>query len=265
LLFVTEDPRRRGYEDPPPSSTDVEHLADVRDTIIRLPGRVVAFAGDLTLEEAKHLAGGLLPPVLDDPPAGLEPVYGPVADTGADRTVSLPRLTQVYFNLVRPSILRRDEDFPAYMIATHVLGGHFYSRLYVALRHEGGETYGARATSMGVEVVDVYALSTYTHAENAAVAEEKLRRTLREFHENGITEEEHAAAAGFLKGRRAFSRQAPHQTLGRYLMERRYGYTEGFVDELIERAAATSLEEVNEFIRRYYDPSRFTMVTVVPE
>jgi predicted Zn-dependent peptidase len=49
------------------------------------------------------------------------------------------------------------------------------------------------------------------------------------------------------------------------MMERRLGLAPGFLDEQIERASALSLDEINAFIREFYDPARFTLVRAVPK
>jgi len=267
LLFAKGDPRRTPWEKPEPLETDISRLATARETLIRLPGRVVAFAGDLTREEADGAATGLLPPVSDAPPEGLLPDLAPVRPASArsgDVTVRIPRLTQVYFGYGRDSLPYTHTDYPAYLVADHVLGGHFYSRLYVALRHEGGETYGAGSSNRGDVDVGLYGMSTFTRTSNAVRTEGKLREVLRLFHEKGISEEERVAAVGFLAGRKVFQRQSPDQILGRYLLERRQGLPHGFTDELADRASALSLEEINRFISGYYEPSSFTMIRVAP-
>jgi predicted Zn-dependent peptidase len=264
LLFGDADARRRDWEKPEKGGASVEQLTSARDTLVRLPGRVIAFAGDLTRDEAERSAAGLLPPVLDEPPPGLDPVLEPAADRPGEQTVPVPRLNQVYFAYARESLTLTDDDYPAFLVADHVLGGHFYSRLYTALRHEGGETYGASTTGKGGVVSGAYALVTFTRAGNAEVAEGKLRRVLHLLHEEGITEEERQAAVSHLLGRRPFSRQEPVQILSRSLWERRHGLPAGFRDTLVDRAAEVSLEEINAFIRRFYDPGEFTMVRVAP-
>ena len=267
-LFPPDDPRRRGYEKPESLETNPERLAEARDALLRLPGRVIAFAGDLTRAEAEGILAGLLQRVTNEPPADLQPKFGSVTPPERrpkEMTVRIPRLTQVYFAYGRDSVTYSDPDYSAFMVADHVLGGHFYSRLYVALRHEGGETYGAGTRSFGDVVAGPYGLGTFTRAPNAEVAEKKLREVLRVLHEKGITEDERAAAVGYLKGRIAFSRQSPEQVLDRYLHETSLGLPAGFLDEAVERAARLPLEEINKFISRYYDPSLFSMVRVAPD
>lgn len=266
-LFAPGDPRRSPWEEPPPISGDASVLVQARDTLIRLKGRTVGFAGDLTPAEAEEAAAGLLPAASDRIPEDLAPRLATLRAQGGgpDRVVKLPRLTQVYFNLFRDSLAWTDPDAAAFRIANHVLGGHFYSRLYVALRHEGGETYGAAATSWGDVTPNAYVLDTYTRTDNAAGTEVKLRDVLRIFHENGITEQERADAVGNLLGRKAFRRQSPEQTLYRWLGEREMGLPAGTLDALEEKATALPLDEINEFIRRWYDPALFTMVKAIPD
>lgn len=263
LLVKDGDPRGRMFEEPAAVEHDPAKLSATRDAAIRFPGRIVGFAGDMSLEEAHRAAEGLLPAVAGELPPDAAPAYGPLTPAAArprDRVVTLPRLTQVYFAYGRDSLAWRDADYAASMIANHVLGGHFNSRLMTALRHEGGETYGAGVRSMGGREPSAYGMATYTRTDNAAKTEQKLRNVLAVFHHKGITEEERADAASYLVGRRAFQRQAPSQILETRLGERMDGLPDGFFDALAEEAAALPLADVNAFIARFYDPAQFTML-----
>ncbi|UCF66738.1 MAG: insulinase family protein, partial [Acidobacteriota bacterium] len=243
-LYRSGDPRRIAYEKPHKLLTNVDRLVHVRNAIIRLPGRIIGFAGDLTRVEARRLSVGLLPAAMAasaEVPSELEPRFEPVTPaselTDGD-TVRMGRIAQVFLRLGRPeSLTYADRDYPAFLIADHVLGGHFFSRLYVALRHEQGDTYGTSTIDTGDVYSEPYALFTFTNPDNSRAAANKLREVLRVLHEGGITEQERLEAAGFLRGRRAFSRQHPAQTLRRHLWERRHGFPPGFFDELTETAA----------------------------
>jgi zinc protease len=262
MLFREGDPRRRPWEKPKLPGTDPAKLVAARDVLVRIPGRVIAFAGDLDLEEARRLAQGLLPPA-GSAPAGLAPALGPVTPVEKrprEETIRLPRLTQVYFAYGRDSIGWLDPDYAASLIADHALGGHFNSRLMVALRQEFGDTYGAGVYRDDDLDPGVYAIGTFTRTANAEATERRIREVLAKFHSLGITEEERALAAGNVVGRRAFNRQSPGQILSAAIQERRCGLPYGFFDRQAEKAAALTLEEVNSFIRRFHDPARFTML-----
>jgi zinc protease len=266
-LFREEDPRRTPYEQPERVETDVERLKEARDLLVRLPGRTIGLAGDLTLEEAEAIARELLPPALADAGVETEPALQPIKprEERHDSSVLVRRLTQVYFGLGRESLTYDDPDYPAFVLSNHVLGGHFYSRLSVALRHEGGETYGASARSEGGIEPGPFVLGSFTKTDNAAHAEEKMREVLRLFHAEGITEQERQETVSHYLGAEPFSRQTPWQQLHRRLKERRLGLPDGFFDELPTRMAALSLDDINDFIGKYYDPSQFVMGRVAPE
>jgi zinc protease len=265
-LFHPDDPRRLPYEGPRNVTTDPGSLLPVRDRVVRLPGRVVGLAGDLTPQEAESFARELLPPASVDPTVDVSVALLPLRDPDErdDAETRVPRLTQVYFALLRESVPYSDPDYPAFALANHVLGGHFYSRIMVALRHEGGETYGAFAFARPDVAPAPFLVGSFTRTDNAAHAETELRQVLETFHATGITEEEREETVGYLAGRAPFDRQTPGQILALRLRERRLGLEAGFFDALPDRAAALSLEQINAFIAAYYDPTSFVMARVAP-
>ncbi len=266
-LYKAGDPRRRRWERPRKLERRVARLLQARDTIVRLRGRIIGFAGDLSPQEARELAKGLLPPAAETLPDGLAiDLPGSQVDSGPalDTEITLPGLNQVYLALTRESLCYEDEDWPAFLVADHVLAGHFYSRLYRALRHEGGDTYTAASSGRGSVETAPYSLETFTRVENAEVIEEKLRETLAVFSRKGITEAERRAAISHLEGARAFSRQSPGQILRRRIVEVRSGLEAGALDAQVEQAAALSLGEINAFIRAFYDRAHFMMIRVIP-
>lgn len=265
-LYAPDDPRRLLVEGNGPPSADAEALVATRDAVLRLPGRIVGFAGAISREEAERLAARLDLPPAADPPEGIVPDYRPMrAGSAADATVKLHKLTQVYFGYGRDAPAWTDPDDPAFQIADHVLGGHFYSRLSVALRHERGDTYGAWTDDTTAVAPGWVLAKTFTRTQNAAAAEAHLREVVRRIGEEGITEAEREAAAGFLLGRRAFARQSPEQLLTVWMNERTLGLPEGFFETRAERAAKIPLAEVNAFARRFFDPAAWGMVRVVPD
>lgn len=267
LLFEEDDPRRIAFDRPPRVETDPRRLATIRDRILRLPGRTIGFAGAIDRERAERLARGLLPPA-DPRQAGVDlaPALLPLRELAsrAPLTLEIPRLTQVFFGLTRESVPLQDPAYPAFVLASHVLGGHFYSRLSVALRHQGGETYGAFTLADEDLAPGVFAAVSFTRAENAGHAEAKLEQTVLEFARSGISEGERRDAVSSLLGRAAFDRETPMQVLERRVRERRLGLAPGHLDRVAESAAALGLDEINAFVREFFAPSRARMVRVAP-
>ncbi len=273
LLLAEDDPRRRPWEKPPGGTTNEARLVSARDAVARVPGRVIAVSGSIDRAELEPLLDGFLP--APQPLPGASPSttaserhetllpLRPLAARPAETTVTLPRLTQVYLALVRDAPPRQHPDYPAFQIASHVLTGHFYSRMYVALRHDAGETYTVSAPNYGrIHRPLVHTIRTFTHTANAARTERIFRDTLATFHATGITEEERSDAVGNLTGRRLFQRQTPRQILAEHLTERRLAFPQGLFEHLPARAAALSLSDINAFVKRFYDPAQFRLVRV---
>ena len=266
-VFATGDPRRLRHEPPAKVATDVKRLATVRDAILRLPGRTVGIAGRVSRAEAEQILADLLPAAAPGDDLRLAPNYLPLESVrqGSAATVELPRLTQVYLAMVRDSIPYDHPDYPAYRVAAHIVGGHPYSRLANALRHDEGDTYDASATAPRSPVPELFQITTFTRTSNAAGAERKMRGVLTTLHRSGITAVELDEAVSYLAGRRLFARQTPVDALGRLMRERRYGLRDGFFDGVADRAAELTVADVNAFIRRFFDPALFTVIRVVSE
>lgn len=261
-FYVESDPRRRDVEAPEPVSTDMDQHVALRDRLVRLPGRRVGVSGDIDRARVDALLDALLPApegeALDTPlpPALQQP--------GPELTAELPKLTQVYLAMARDAPRYDHPDIPALRVAAHVLGGHFHSRLYQALRHEDGDTYGASARVPYSRWPERMELSTFTRADNADVAKDKLLGALTTFFEAGITQEELDGAIGWHTGRQAFAEQTPYQEVSKRLAELEWEVEPGFRERELARIQALSLEEVNAVIQRWFDPADFTFATVGP-
>ncbi|MCP3979820.1 MAG: insulinase family protein [bacterium] len=266
-LYAEDDPRRLAWEAPPRMETRRDRLAAARDLLVRVPGRRVGFAGHVTRDEADAVVRRMLPESVPEVPPGIEPELGPaipVAARADEIRVGLRGLTQVYFAIVAESTTSGAPDYAAFRVADHVLGGHFYSRMSVALRHATGDSYGAWSRSRGDAAPGVYMIGSFTRTDNIEPTLVRLWEALRAFHAEGITEDERHAALGFLSGARARVAQSPGQRLARAMGELRQGFEVGHHDRVVERAAALSLAEINAFIDAFYDPGRFTLVRVGP-
>ena len=210
------------------------------------------------------MVGGILP-AAEAAPEGMEPVFLPLSELPESAVEPMDNLTQTYFAWFKAGPDWDAEDYAAWRVADHVLGGHFFSRLYVALRHDGGETYGASTRGSGSANTRAYSIGTFTRLENTATTEEKLRATLTTFHGEGISSEELAGAIGYLLGSRLRDKQSPGQVLNETMWELGNGRVMGWEDQLNEATEALTVEAVNAVITEHFDPSSFTMLKVTEE
>lgn len=268
LFFADNDLRRLDFEEPPPYTSDVWALAGVRDQLLRAPSRLVTLVGDLDSAEALRLATGLLPPPQLPPDidqVSFAPQFLAEVPRGRDTALTLPRLTQVFFQYARLSPACTDADYASLLLADTVLyGGSLQSRLSQALREEGGDTY-VPSTNLPMErVPGIYSIRASTRVANALQMEQKLRQTLAAFHREGITASDLERARGQLLKSRERSSTAAFARIYEASWEWQRGLPAGSRGALYDRLGQVSLAEVNDLIRRFYDPVHFALLRVGP-
>ncbi len=264
-MYVEEDPRRRDVEKPAKVSTKAQDNAEAKMAIVTVPDRVVAYSGNISLEEARALTEGLLPESTSRLPE-MEITLPDLAERDVgDVVVELPELTQVYFSLYRPGLVHGDPHTSHQSVAHHVLVGHFYSRMSRALRHDSGLTYGVSGSDWLGNSETCYRLSSYSKVETGEEAIDVMRDTLATFHVDGITETEREQAISYLLGEMARSNQAPWNLRWDRVSEITQEWPEYYYRDLMLATQELSVEDINGWISDFYDPANFRLVKVVPE
>ncbi|MCY4129789.1 MAG: insulinase family protein [Gammaproteobacteria bacterium] len=268
LLYPNEqDPRNALYDQPLSFTRSAEKLARVRDTVLSTPIRNIAVSGSIDKEGLQKLIKNLLPKTRVSSEFS-DSNDRPVEFINAEpKTIELKNLTQVYMALIRDSLPFNHEDYPAYLVVNQILGGTFNSRLYQTLRHETGDTYSATLSSSFTTATrpGMLRLQTYTRVDNATETERRLRSVLAAVHVDGVSKEEVETALAYLNGRLVFSKETPDQIVNRAAINKVANLPSNHRELTLARAAEMSLVEINTFIRRYYDPTKFALVKVVPE
>jgi predicted Zn-dependent peptidase len=265
----TDDIRHQRYLKPDPIHEDTDDLRTTVHHIQRTPNRIIGFAGDITKSEAEQMLGDLLPaseaPIDERKPKFSSPLS--IEDgRKATQSETMPNLTQVYFYYYRDAISYDNSNYPAYLIADHILGGHFYSRLYQALRHDDGDTYGVSTVEiMYPHNKGAYSIETFTRTENKEVVSEKLKSVLLSYYTDGISQEELNEAQSHLVGQNKSNKQSPMSVLGGLAVNELYGLDQNFDDTAVQQASELDLETVNAFIKEFYNPEQFSLLEVINE
>ncbi len=157
---------------------------------------VVVAAGDLRHEEVVDGVSGSLQGL--GPGAGLERV-APTPEV--DRLVVVRRPTeQVHLMFGWRGLHYDDPDRYAYYVANQVLGGGMSSRLFQEVREERGlaySVYSSMSSYSDCGLATVYAGTAPKHTDEVLTV---LDDVLDEMLADGITEEEHGVALGYLEG-----------------------------------------------------------------
>ena len=228
---------------------------DLRDLHARTFARSnlnVAVVGAIDAETLK----AELDRVFGDLPAEAElktvPDVEPKLGLDVDYEYPLPQST---LQLVYPGIERDDPDFFAAYLMNHILGGGtFSSRLFNEVREKRGLAYGVGSGLYTGDYSNSLMIGTSTRADRAQDALKVIRDVVKTLVEEGVGEEELAAAKTYVIGAYPINNLDSSSAVARTLLElqkegrgidyieRRVGYIEAVTAEEVEAVARRLLE-----------------------
>ena len=153
-------------------------------------------------------------------------------------------------------------DYPALLVANHLLGGDAMSRLWARIREKDGLSYDVRASVAwsNFELNSRWQASAIFAPQNRAKVEAALREEVARALKDGFSQAElDAGRTGLLNQRRLGRAQdaAVAGTLGGNLyLQRRFALQQKTEDAI----AALTLVQVNTALRAYIDPTRWVWV-----
>jgi zinc protease len=222
---------------------------------------VIAFAGDITLADARKLVdaklgawkkAGTPKPAVDDPPA-LKPV----------KVYLVARPASVQTNLIvgTQSMTRTNPDYVPLTVANRVLGGAM-GRLFRHLREEKGYTYGVGSGFSAPRHTGSWQASTAVRTDVTDAALTDLLKDIAAMRDAPVPADElmdakRAIVAGF-----ALSLQTPEQVLGYYMDAWTYGLPKDYWDTYPTRIMAVTPEQAQAAAKKYWDAARLNIVAV---
>ena len=156
----------------------------------------------------------------------------------------------------------RHPDYPALLMANHLLGGNARSRLWLRIREQEGLSYDVRAGIgwSSFEANSPWQVSAIFAPQNQGKVEAALRQEVARALQDGFSAAElDAGRSGLLNARRLARAQDPvlAGALGSNLyLQRRFALQQQIDDAL----AALTPEQVNAAMRRYIDPARWVLI-----
>ncbi|MEO8623320.1 MAG: pitrilysin family protein [bacterium] len=223
----------------------------------------IAFAGDITYEQAKKLVEAKLgewkkngSPVVA---ATNPPVTGPAKVYLVDR----PNSVQTSFVIGAPLIDRKDPQYDVLQMMNQVIGGGPTGRLFTHLREEKGYTYGAYS---GLSAVGRYKgtwiAQTDVRSDVTEPALTDLIDEVRQMREitvpaKELQDKKRSLVAGF-----ALSLESPQQVLGYYITRWMYNLPADYWDKYPSRVMAVTAAQVQAAARKYLDPAKVQIIAV---
>jgi predicted Zn-dependent peptidase len=175
--------------------------------------------------------------------------------------IDKPDATQTYFQIAQPGIDKKNRDRATLEIVNTLFGGRFTSMLNDALRVSSGLTYGASAQLQVDRLQGAIVINTYTKTDTTTQAIDMALDVLKRLNEKGITAEQLASAKAYVKGLYPTRHLETIDQLAAEIGEiELYGLGRDAVDGYFSRIDATTLEQANAAIRKYYHHDNLTFV-----
>ena len=222
---------------------------------------LIAFAGDITLADARKLTEGKLgvwkkagtpkPTVTDPAPAGPAKVY----------LVSRPGSVQTTLTVGAQSMVRTDPDYIPLTVANRVLGGTM-GRLFRHLREEKGYPYGIGSGFGALQYRASWTANTNVRTDvtepalNDLLAEIDSMRTTA-VPEKELNDHKRAIVASF-----ALSLEQPEQLLGYYVQNWMYNLPADYWDTYPAKVSAITPAQAQAAAAKYWDASKLQVVAV---
>jgi zinc protease len=195
------------------SRATLSELRALHDARVRAQDLVVAFAGDVTRDDAlrlseRHLAaapGGAAPTVaIPEPPAprGVRVVL-----------VDKPERTQTQLFVGTLGARMGEPQFYPLVVANTVFGGTFTARLVSEVRSKRGWSYSAQSRLYADRGRDAWVVYTHPSVQNAAACLRLELDLVRAFVRRGVTASEVAFARSYLTKSHAFERDTAAKRL----------------------------------------------------
>jgi zinc protease len=157
------------------------------------------------------------------------------------------------------AIRDEDPDYPALLVATHVLGaGGFDSRLLTRLRQKEGVSYGVGANFGASSKEPSGSVSFYAifAPQNLGKVQQGFTEEVARFVKDGLTADELAQAKKALLAQRVTGRANDGALASGWVDRLDDNRTFAWSGQLDKKIEALTLEQVNTAIRKWIDPSR---------
>lgn len=153
------------------------------------------------------------------------------------------------------------EFYRAYLM-NFPLGGAFNSRINLNLREDKGYTYGARTGFWGNKLTGGYTASAEVRADVTDKSIIEFVNEIKNYRENGITQEEITFMRNAINQRDALKYETPGAKLGFLAQILEHDLTPKFVSDRTEIVEKITVKEINALAKKHLNIEEMLMVVV---
>ncbi len=262
------------YQDHPyaqkPTETSIKPIS--RDDVIAfykahytIDNAVVAMIGDISREQAEAIAEKLTNklPKSQSAISTIAPVKIP--EKAFLKEVEFPSSTQSHIMLGYPGLKRVDPDYFPLLVGNFVLGGGgFASRLTTEVREKRGLVYSVSSYFMPMNDLGPYRVSLQTRKDQTKEALKVVRDTIKEFIDNGPTEDELTNAKRNLAGGFPLRIDSNRKQFEYLQLIGFYKLPLTFLDDYVKKVEQVSVAEIRDAFKRRVVPDNMITIVVGP-
>jgi zinc protease len=223
---------------------------------------ILAFAGDVTVAQAKELAAKYFGNWKAQPVAATK--LGNVPAPGPARIYLVDRPDSVQSNILAGglSLSRNDPDYVPLAVANRILGGGGASRLFANLREDKGYTYGAYSRVSSDLFPGLFIANTEVRN---AVTDGSLHEIMYEFkrlRDEKVPQSELEEAKRSIISSFALSLANPAGIVNSWMSVKYYGLAPDYWDHYSDQIAKVDADTVQRMAKKYIDLDHLQIVVV---
>ena len=159
--------------------------------------------------------------------------------------------------------LRKNEDYPALVVMSQILGIGFSSRLINSIRVEKGLAYSVGNNyGAGYDVPGVFFIACGTKSEATVTAIEAILVEVEKMRTEEVSDEELKQAIDGFMNSSVFDYDTKGEILSRALRYEYYEYPQDFVEQLMAGIREVTKVDVKRVADEYLHPDKFTLIAV---
>ena len=238
-----------------------QHLLDFYQKYYVAQNAILAIVGDMTIEQAKEVANQFASQL----PQGKHAPQLPVVRKNIfEQSISIEHdSTQSTIIVGQAASKRGDPDYYALYVGNHILGGSgFSSRLVKDIRVKHGLTYGVSSIFSQMREKGPFRISLTTKNESTQEAVKLVRENLRQFMEQGPTEEELKEAKLNISGSFPLRTSSNQQINEHLAVIGFYGLPLDYLDKFKREIEYVNQEDIQYAFKRHIDIDKLITVIV---
>ena len=222
---------------------------------------LIVIVGDVDQHQAKQLAEKLVAGLpLGQKPAEIPPVEMPTKATM--QHIEFPS-TQTHVLAGMPGVYRKDPDYFTLYVGNHILGGaSLVSKLFDEVREKRGLAYSAASRFVPLYRKGPFVMSLQTRNDQTEQAIGVMDATLKDFIENGPSEEELLAAKKNITGGFALRTDNNSKLMDYITMIGFYQQPLDYLESFPAKVEAVTEADIKDAFQRRIKPEWLQTVTV---